>query len=132
MPYDAFSRGRRSLRLKGYDYSAAGSYFVTICVKNRECILGNVINGEMRPSAIGEIVNQCWLELVDDFANVGLDAFQIMPNHFHGIVVLWGNNRWDLINQIPTNQIPTNQIPTGDIPTGLDESRFGPIPIGSK
>jgi len=72
----------------------------------------------MHLSAIGEIVNQCWLELVDDFANLSLDVFQVMPNHFHGIVVLWDDNRRDLINQIPTNQIPT----------GLNEFRFGPVP----
>jgi len=71
--------GRRSLRLKGYDYSTEGSYFITICVWNRECILGDVSDGEMRPSAIGEIVNRCWLELVDDFANLSLDAYQIYP-----------------------------------------------------
>ncbi|MBI4418812.1 MAG: hypothetical protein HY563_08540 [Ignavibacteriales bacterium] len=90
----------------------------------------------MIPSPIGNIINHCWLKLVDDFANLSLDIFQTMPNHFHGIVVLWESPR-DLINQIPTNQIPANQIPanqiptgdTGDspIPTGLNESRFGPV-----
>ena len=141
---------RRSIRLTGYDYSTEGSYFVTICVRNRECALGNVVNGEMVPSRTGEIVNECWMGLADDFDNVMLDEFQIMPDHFHGIVVL--TPRRDLINQIPTdktdqiptdktdqiptdgtNQIPTdgtNQIPTDgtyQIPTGIDESRFGPV-----
>lgn len=131
MPFHSFRPGRRSIRLKGYDYSAMGSYFVTICVRNRECVFGDVLNGEMKPSAIGEIVNQCWVLLSDDFANVGLDAFQIMPNHFHGIVVLFGPDRRDLIGRDLINQIPTGDSPNptdNQIPTGLDESRFGPVP----
>jgi REP element-mobilizing transposase RayT len=85
----------------------------------------------MKPSAIGEIVNQCWVLLSDDFANVGLDAFQIMPNHFHGIVVLFGPDRRDLIGRDLINQIPAGISPNptdNQIPTGLDESRFGPVP----
>ena len=87
----------------------------------------------MTPSGIGDIVNRCWLDLQNDFSNASLDEYQIMPNHIHGIVVLWDSDRRDLINQIPTeiptaNRTPTaNQIPT-EIPTGIDESRFGPTP----
>ena len=131
---------RKSIRLAGYDYSTEGSYFVTICVHDRECILGDVVNGEMVPSRVGDIVNECWMGLENDFNNVTLDEFQIMPDHFHAIVVLWGSPRRDLINQIPTKQIqiPTKQIqiptkqlqiPTEQlqIPTGIDDSRFGPV-----
>ena len=124
MPYDPNIPGRRSIRLKGYDYSAEGSYFVTICIRNRECVLGDVVDGEMIPSPIGNIVNHCWLELVDDFANLSLDEYQIMPNHFHGIVVLWESPRGDLIRRDLINQIPTGDT---HIPTGLNESRFGPV-----
>ena len=69
MPFSHFE-GRKSPRLRGYDYSTEGSYFVTFNVKNRECVLGDVIDGEMIPSPIGDIVNHCWLELLDDFANL--------------------------------------------------------------
>jgi len=64
MSRNANTPGRRSLRLKGYDYSARGSYFVTFNVRNRECALGEVIDGEMIPSPIGNIVNHCWLKLL--------------------------------------------------------------------
>ena len=106
MPYNSERHHRRSIRLKGYDYSAEGSYFVTICVKDRECVLGEIVEADMHLSAIGEIIRQCWAALADDLPNVMLDGYQVMPNHFHGIVVLFEHRRdligGDLINQIPT------------------------------
>lgn len=115
--------GRRSIRLKGYDYSTEGSYFVTLVVRNREQALGDIQKGKMRLSGVGSIVNQCWLELPEAFPDISLDIYQIMPDHFHGIVVLWENHCGDLINQIAT----TNQMATNQIPTGLDAARFGPV-----
>ena len=120
MPYNSERHHRRSIRLKGYDYSAEGSYFVTICVKDRECVLGEIVEADMHLSAIGEIIRQCWAALADDLPNVMLDGYQVMPNHFHGIVVLFEHRR-DLIGRDLINQIPT-----GNIPTGVDDSRFGP------
>jgi putative transposase len=78
---------RRSIRLKEYDYSQSGEYFVTICTHNRECLLGEIVDEEMKLSSIGEIVQRCWEEIPKHFPNVELDAFVVMPNHVHGIII---------------------------------------------
>ena len=83
-------RGRRSIRLRGYDYSQAGAYFVTICVQDRACVFGNVVDGRMCLSAAGLMVRRVWDELPRFYAGVGIDAFVVMPNHVHGIVFLSG------------------------------------------
>jgi REP element-mobilizing transposase RayT len=79
---------RRSIRLKEYDYSQPGEYFVTICTYNHECILGEIINGEMRLNEIGKIVERCWKEIPSHFMNVELDEFVVIPNHLHGILTI--------------------------------------------
>jgi len=76
---------RRSIRLKGYDYSSPGKYFITICTNNRECIFGDVINGEMVLNDLGEIAHIEWLNTENIRDNVKLDVFVIMPNHMHAI-----------------------------------------------
>ncbi|HHT9117594.1 MAG TPA: transposase [Candidatus Hypogeohydataceae bacterium YC38] len=77
---------RRSLRLKGYDYSQAGAYFVTICTHNQACIFGDIVNGEMRLNDYGGVVEKEWMKTASIRKNVELDVFVVMPNHFHGIV----------------------------------------------
>jgi putative transposase len=79
---------RRSIRLKGYDYTRAGAYFVTICTKDRACLFGDVSDGVMRLNQMGHIVWQCWLAIPDHFPHVLLDEFVVMPNHVHGIIVI--------------------------------------------
>ena len=79
---------RRSIRLKDYDYSQAGAYFVTMCTYNKECILGKVVNGEMVLNEYGNVVEEEWLRTTEIRPNVELDEFIIMPNHIHGIVVI--------------------------------------------
>jgi len=83
---------RRSIRLKGYDYSQAGLYFVTICCQDRICRFGKVVNGEMILNEYGQIAYNEWLKTPDIRKNVELDEFVIMPNHIHGIIRLmdWG------------------------------------------
>lgn len=88
MTYDPEHHHRRSIRLKGYDYSQPGAYFVTICTQNRACLFGDVVDGKMRLNDIGRIVEQCWYHIPVHFAHVQLDAFMVMPNHVHGIIVL--------------------------------------------
>jgi putative transposase len=77
-----------STRLPGWDYAGAGWYFVTICTRNRECLFGEIVDGEMRLSSIGEIVAEEWQKTPDIRPNVVLDEWVIMPNHLHGIIVI--------------------------------------------
>ena len=85
---DALDRHhRRSIRLKGYDYSLAGAYFVTISTQGRECVFGDVVAGVMRLNEAGRMVSTVWDTLLARFPGVDLDAFVVMPNHIHGIIV---------------------------------------------
>ena len=84
---------RRSIRLKEYDYRRAGAYFVTLCAATRECVFGDVFNGETRLSPTGQMVRKVWDELPSHYPGIGTDAFIIMPNHVHGIIILVGAGR---------------------------------------
>ncbi len=88
MKFDPNKHHRRSIRLKDYNYVQAGAYFVTVCTYERECVFGDVIDGEVQLNKYGEIVTTCWEEIPNHFAGVELDAFVVMPNHIHGIVVI--------------------------------------------
>ncbi len=90
MKYDPEKHHRRSIRLKGYDYSQPGAYFITIVTQERTCLFGDVVDGQMRLNDTGEIVRQCWLDIPAHFPNTGLDEFVVMPNHVHGIIVIVG------------------------------------------
>jgi hypothetical protein len=88
MPYDPQKHHRRSIRLKGYDYTQPGAYYVTLCTKARQCLFGDVIKGEMRLNSLGYIAFTCWQAIPNHFPHVELDAFVLMPNHLHGILVI--------------------------------------------
>ena len=107
MKHDPDVHHRRSVRLRGYDYSAAGAYFVTICVHGRECLLGEIRNSEMVLNDAGNAVREWWQGVPDHFVNVHLDEFIIMPNHFHGIVVI--TNVWAGSPRPPLNSTNMNQ-----------------------
>jgi len=77
-----------STRLKHYDYSQPGEYFITICIQSHECLFGHVHKEEMRLSPIGEIARKCWEEIPYHFNNIELDEYIIMPNHIHGIIII--------------------------------------------
>ena len=79
---------RRSLRLPGYDYSQAGAYFITACIHNRAMLFGGVIDGDVRLNEMGTIVQQTWDDLPTHYHGINLDAFIVMPNHVHGIIIL--------------------------------------------
>ena len=79
---------RKSLRLPEYDYSQAGYYFVTICTENKKCLFGKVENGKMILNQFGKIVDEEWKKTLEIRKNVLLDAFIIMPNHVHGILII--------------------------------------------
>ena len=80
------SHRRNSLRLREYDYSQPGEYFVTICTADRRCVLGDVVEGKVELSKVGEIVASCWQEIPRHFLNTKVGTFRIMPNHMHGII----------------------------------------------
>ena len=86
-------RRRRSIRLPGYDYTQAGAYFITVCTYERQCLFGEIIDGEMFPNEIGKIVEQTWLETPQVRESLELDDFVVMPNRFHGIVLLPDNHQ---------------------------------------
>jgi REP element-mobilizing transposase RayT len=88
MKYDPEVHHRRSIRLKNYDYSHSGAYFVTVCTHNRECLLGEITDSEMVVNEYGTIVSKSWEWLGVQYDHVELDAWMIMPNHMHGIIVI--------------------------------------------
>jgi len=88
MAYNPDRHHRRSIRLKGYDYSQAGLYFITINIRHRKCLFGTIIQQEMILNDAGIIASQQWEKLSERFTNIKLDVFQIMPNHMHGILLL--------------------------------------------
>jgi REP element-mobilizing transposase RayT len=75
-------------RLKNWDYSSNGYYYITICTKNRECLFGNIAGDKMQLSSIGEIVLQCWNDSFVIRKELFCDQFVIMPNHIHGIIII--------------------------------------------
>ena len=106
MKYNPDIRHRRSIRLKGYDYSQAGLYFITICIQDRKCLFGEIVGiensqPEMVLNDAGKIADKYWLEIPKHFPNAVLHEHMIMPNHVHGIIEL------KRVDQIP-NQIANN------------------------
>jgi putative transposase len=91
--YDPAKHHRRSIRLPGYDYTQNGAYFVTICTWQRQHLFGEVIDGTMHVGELGSIVEFHWHKLVKYHQHLELDAFVVMPNHVHGILVLMENGR---------------------------------------
>ena len=86
MPDDRNKLDRVSIRLKGFDYSSAASYFITICTQNRQCLLGEIESGVMIVNSAGQMIVDEWLAIRSRFTSVQLEAFVVMPNHFHGII----------------------------------------------
>jgi len=88
MTFNLTKHHRHSIRLHGYDYSQSGAYFITLCVQGRECLFGEIVNGEMRLNDAGEFAKRCWIGISEHFPHVKLDEFVIMPNHVHGILII--------------------------------------------
>ena len=82
---------RRSVRLQDYHYSQAGAYFITVCTQERRALFGEIVDGEMVLNDAGRAVEHTWLAIPQHFPQVELDAFVVMPNHLHGIVVISGS-----------------------------------------
>ena len=79
---------RHSIRLKNYDYSSAGAYFVTIVVNHRNSLFGEIVDEIFLANPAGKKISQIWTDLANRFPSIQIDEFCVMPNHFHGIVVI--------------------------------------------
>lgn len=99
MNYNPNIHHRRSIRLRGYNYSQAGAYFVTICTQHRLCLFGEIVDRTMMLNVAGQMVETVWQELPHRFPQIVMDAFVVMPNHMHGIIVITDS---DNPNQIPS------------------------------
>ena len=139
MPYNPNIRHRRSIRLKGYDYSQAGLYFITICCDNRICLFGNVVNGEMELNDAGKIADACWMGIPNHFPNVVLHEHIIMPNHIHGIVELVGAKHFspdmpdmpDMSDTPNASNTPNEYFPDSNRAKGFSPLRSPSKTIGS-
>ncbi len=83
---------RKSPRLKAYDYSPAGEYFVTLVAFGRQILFGDVVDGKMRVNALVRIVHACWQDIPLHFPNVEIDKFVVMSDHVHGVIFILENN----------------------------------------
>lgn len=90
MKYDPARLHRRSIRLRGYDYSQPGAYFITIVARDRACLFGEVVDGKMWLNDAGRMIGQTWEEIPSSYPGVETYAFVIMPNHIHGVIILVG------------------------------------------
>ena len=88
MKYNPQNHHRRSIRLKGYDYSLPGEYYITMVTQNRENLFGDIIDDKVVLSEAGEMVQKTWKILASRFQNIRLDESIIMPNHFHSIIMI--------------------------------------------
>jgi putative transposase len=91
----ALFRGKyriESTRLRRWDYDLPGWYFVTICVRDRKCVFGEITAGELQATPLGRVAAKHWIGIPSHYENVHLDAWVLMPNHLHGIVVLAGDH----------------------------------------
>jgi putative transposase len=88
MRHDPDIYHRRSIRLPGYDYIQPGAYFVTICTQGRECLFGEIVGDEMISNDAGRMIETWWRKLPAKFPSCNADAFVVMPNHLHGVIVI--------------------------------------------
>lgn len=130
---------RKSIRLKGYDYSQEGLYFITLCTQNRECLFGNITNGNMILNDAGMMVEKCWHEIPHHFPNTNLHEMVVMPNHFHGIIEITAVVRAKNFSPLPQSLPPRSPSKTiGSIVRGFKigvtkwfrENKQNQFPIG--
>jgi REP element-mobilizing transposase RayT len=129
---------RRSIRLRGYDYTRSGAYYVTVCTQDRLPLFGDVVNGMMVPNAMGDIVQRCWDAIPEHMSMVVCDAFVVMPNHVHGIIVITdmvaggsldGGGSVGAANSRPLRMPATNEPVDPPPPDGTNIPRRPPIAI---
>lgn len=97
---DKPDHNRRSMRLQSWDYANSAAYFVTLCVEDRRCLFGEIADDVMRLHDFGQIAEGCWVAIPAHFPHIELDAFVVMPNHVHGILLI--------VSDAPTNDVTVN------------------------
>ncbi len=121
--YDPAIHHRRSVRLKGYDYAAAGAYFLTLCAQGRHNLFGEIVDGEMLLNSLGAIVAEEWTRTPGVRREVVLDAYIVMPNHLQGIVLI-DSERAKMraavprTGRMPYERMPDERMPDGRMPDG--------------
>ncbi len=90
------TRNRKSPRKKDYDYSLSGVYFITICTHEGELMFGDVVDGAMQRTVLGQIAHDCWLTTPDHFPHIEVDCFIVMPNHVHAIIIIYDRENDDV------------------------------------
>ncbi len=130
--FDPDKHHRRSVRLKGYDYTQEGAYFVTICTVLREPLFGNIENGAMFLSPFGEIALAEWLQTAHNRPYVELDAFVVMPNHVHGIIAIIDDSPSVPVGAqraapLLPHHPPSPQNPAGVTPNNVKSGSLGAI-----
>ena len=111
-----------SARAPWWDYANDGAYFVTICTAHRECCFGDVADGKMHFSTLGQIANNIWEEIPRQFPYAELGEYQVMPNHVHGIIVINGNSGRDAINRVSTPRIAETDASIAETTASIAET----------
>ena len=131
MKQDPNKHHRRSIRLKEYDYSSKGMYYITLCVNNRLCLFGDIVDGEMHLNDAGKMVDNVWREIPGYYQGVDTDEQSVMPNHLHGIIILYN----DIVGAPPcgrpmmNNNNPINKMDQERKPDDLKQGQAqGPAP----
>ena len=110
--YNPDTHHRRSIRLKGYDYSLSGLYFITLCTVDRTCMFGNVVEGKMQLNDIGQLVEQEWLNTINiRHDDVRLHNYIVMPNHFHAIIEIRRGESHSPQSHSPQSHSPQSHSP---------------------
>ncbi len=109
MSYDPENHLRKSIRLKGYDYSQAGLYFITICTQERKHFFGKIENGKIILNGFGKVAEEEWIKTAEIRKNILLHEYVVMPNHFHGIVEI--THKISCADEIDNKfKLPSNNI----------------------
>lgn len=124
MKYNPDIHHRQSIRLKDFDYSQANAYFITICTQNRECLFGEINDGKMILNNVGTLVEEEWVRTANVRHYITLDAFIIMPNHVHGIIVFNGRGTPVACPEVTQINTMLSKI-QGTPPACPYESKFG-------
>lgn len=123
-------RRRRTIRLRGYDYTKAGAYFITICARERACLFADIEGNDVHHTPVGVVIAEYWEAIPEHFPAASLDAFVVMPNHLHGIVVLEGRS----VAVGTACRAPTGRDDDADACEGSEppkHERFGAPVVGS-